>query len=417
MSVAATPNLTDKIIRDLKPKEKRYTLTEDSGERGESRLQINVYPSGVKKFQFQYYLNKKRKRYEFGKYGRPIGFYSLSQARAKYLELSELVKQGKEPNPSKRSMRVDTGSFHELCEAYLNFIKANRKPNTFKQYSAYYRTYIEPAFVPSDLAQDVSLDKCKSIIFPVYTERSQSSASLVKKLLSSIMQFGIDMDHSPENYGKPSAYHLTHNFVRDLKVGYQSKPRDRYLSEEEIEIVWHSNTMPQHLKHFIRLNLALAGQRIAELLHSNETEFDLKSKLVEIPVVRVKNAKRGSHVVPMGPLAIQVYNQARKNRDQNGLIFPSMTKNGGPLSVVILAIQLSSWLEKYKEVEKFTLRDIRRTCKTHMAKAEISKEDRDKLQQHFQSDVSTMNYDRYDYLREKRQAIYTWNQYLNSLLN
>jgi len=39
-----------------------------------------VYPSGIKKFQIQYFLQGNRKRMEFGKYGKQLGFYSLSQA-------------------------------------------------------------------------------------------------------------------------------------------------------------------------------------------------------------------------------------------------------------------------------------------------------------------------------------------------
>ncbi|MNL37942.1 hypothetical protein D3C87_1601200 [compost metagenome] len=60
----------------------------------------------------------------------------------------------------------------------------------------------------------------------------------------------------------------------------------------------------------------------------------------------------------------------------------------------------------------FTLRDIRRTCKTLMGVAGISKEIRDRIQGHAFSDVSSKHYDRYDYFKEKQAALSIWATWL-----
>ena len=60
----------------------------------------------------------------------------------------------------------------------------------------------------------------------------------------------------------------------------------------------------------------------------------------------------------------------------------------------------------------FTLRDLRRTCKTLMGVAGISKELRDRIQGHAFSDVSSKHYDRYDYLKEKSQGLEDWATWL-----
>ncbi|STI85422.1 integrase [Escherichia coli] len=52
--------------------------------------------------------------------------------------------------------------------------------------------------------------------------------------------------------------------------------------------------------------------------------------------------------------------------------------------------------------------DLRRTCKTLMGEAGISKEIRDRIQNHALNDVSSKHYDRYDYLPEKRRALEIW---------
>jgi hypothetical protein len=68
-------------------------------------------------------------------------------------------------------------------------------------------------------------------------------------------------------------------------------------------------------------------------------------------------------------------------------------------------------------VSKFVPRDIRRTVKTLMGKAGVSKELRDRIQNHALTDVSAKHYDRYDYLTEKRHGLNVWNDYLELIIN
>ncbi|MHC5193233.1 site-specific integrase [Pseudomonas frederiksbergensis] len=60
----------------------------------------------------------------------------------------------------------------------------------------------------------------------------------------------------------------------------------------------------------------------------------------------------------------------------------------------------------------FTLRDIRRTCKTLMGVAGIEKELKDRIQGHAFNDVSSKHYDRYDYFKEKQSSLEKWGQWL-----
>ena len=66
--------------------------------------------------------------------------------------------------------------------------------------------------------------------------------------------------------------------------------------------------------------------------------------------------------------------------------------------------------------EPITARDLRRTVKSRMGEAGISKEMRDRLQGHAMQDVSSKHYDRYDYLPEKRAAADQWGSALMKML-
>ena len=50
-------------------------------------------------------------------------------------------------------------------------------------------------------------------------------------------------------------------------------------------------------------------------------------------------------------------------------------------------------------------------------KAGLSKAIRDRLQNHALTDVSSVHYDRYDYLKEKREAMNAWDSYLELLIH
>lgn len=93
-------------------------------------------------------------------------------------------------------------------------------------------------------------------------------------------------------------------------------------------------------------------------------------------------------------------------------LFPSNTKEGH-----LLSAEYSKQLRKFCKLtgfDKFTPRDIRRTFKTLAGDMSISAEMRDRLRNNKRPGVSAKHYDRYDYLREKREIIEQWEK--NDLL-
>lgn len=69
------------------------------------------------------------------------------------------------------------------------------------------------------------------------------------------------------------------------------------------------------------------------------------------------------------------------------------------------------------EFTRFTPRDLRRTFKTLGGQIKISKEVRDRIQNHSLNDISSKHYDRYDYFEEKIDGVMKWENKLLELLN
>lgn len=113
----------------------------------------------------------------------------------------------------------------------------------------------------------------------------------------------------------------------------------------------------------------------------------------------------------------------------DGLITWSTTKNGKPHTLPWWGGEFQGWLfpsefnpETHVDVGTvysalwrhgagFSLRDLRRTWKTLAGEAGISKELRDIWQNHSRSDVSSVHYDRYQYLPEKREVLRLWSEW------
>jgi hypothetical protein len=64
-----------------------------------------------------------------------------------------------------------------------------------------------------------------------------------------------------------------------------------------------------------------------------------------------------------------------------------------------------------------TNRDLRRTWKTLAGKAGVSKEIRDRLQNHTLQDVSSKSYDRWNYMPEKCVGMAKWDEFVTTLLS
>ena len=137
-----------------------------------------------------------------------------------------------------------------------------------------------------------------------------------------------------------------------------------------------------------------------------------------IPAGVSKNNRE--HLIPLNNLAIQTLENLQLISGSYTYLFPAYRSgyvdNKHMFGTTLCKI-VYDFCSSQKDVSKFTPRDIRRTVKTLMGEAGISKEIRDRLQNHALYDVSSKHYDRYDYLYEKRQGMETWNDYLEIILD
>jgi len=240
----------------------------------------------------------------------------------------------------------------------------------------------------------------------------------VRAYIVAALNFAIGWKDKP-NYTPKIRFEITMNpgqaVGRPMKY---EEPGERVLSEGEIYTLWSlwadKENFPQPMGKVLRLILASSGQRVEEVLRANWREFDFKKGLWAIPPSRTKNRKRW-HIVPLSPLMVEELEALESYQAGKGLLFPGL-KSKSPIRTDSLGQALRRFCAGYDGVS-FTARDLRRTVKTLMGWLRVPKEDRDRLQGHAMTDVSSKHYDRYDYLAEKREAMNIWEDYLKKVIS
>ncbi|WP_052379949.1 MULTISPECIES: site-specific integrase [unclassified Pseudoalteromonas] len=291
-----------------------------------------------------------------------------------------------------------------MVDDFYIFINENWADTTIKGSVLILNRNLLPYISDELLPFDFDIDQAREIIYRVYNRGAQEQARLLRSIIMSLFKFAIDFDNSPEQYKKPDVYGVKINPVRDIAFKTPENVCDRWLDEEEIYKLWHATNIPLQTHNFLKLSLCLAGQRVMELYHSKAEEFIFDEEIgntFTIPKSRVKIKRRGEHLIPISHLAEPIIKSLILNLGTTGYLFPHRDKADEPAHISTLRMATQRWC-KNNNFKLFTPRDMRRTCKTLMGKAGISKIERDILQQRDKGDVSTLHYDRYDYIKEKK---------------
>jgi integrase len=206
-----------------------------------------------------------------------------------------------------------------------------------------------------------------------------------------------------------------------IKPKVKAVEKDRFLSDEEINIFWSSLPgayMSDQVRRALQLVL-VTGQRPGEVAGAHSSEIDGDWWI--IPGERTKNKR--PHRVFLSPLAKQLFGIGR-----TGYLLPSLfsvgTEEEAPITPLCMAKALRRSLtgrEQYKgkvkettiKLPDFTPHDLRRTAATHMGKLGFSGIVC-KVLNHTDNTVTAI-YNQYDFDKEKKRALLAWSRKIGEL--
>jgi len=403
------PSLTDgEIRRGLKQVEqtgKQITLVDGEGH-GTGRLILVLKPMPTRvtaDWMAQQWRAKKRVKKKLGSY--PA--MSLKSAREVFeRDFSKAIQKG-------RTIKLvgDTrpGTVADLFAAYVKYLETSGKSSWREAEKGLDK--IANDLGHNRLARDIEPDDVTAIIRPIYARGKRSMADHVRSYIRSAYSWGLKSEH---DYRTTSArrFRLVHNPA----AGIPTEPKTvgtRWLDEEEFLQLYRwleCPDVPIHPPYTRALRIImLTGQRVDEIARLHIDQWDAKERIIDWS--KTKNGK--PHAIPVPPIAAELIESITPN--EYGWFFPSAMDPSRPVSHCTL--YSFTWRQRDRGVIPYvTNRDLRRTWKTLGGKAGLSKEIRDRIQNHTLQDVSSKSYDRWNYMPEKRAAMMKWNTFVTRLL-
>lgn len=403
------PSLTDGEIRQAIKRvgktQKQETLADGEG-RGTGRLILLLKPMPTRvtsDWYAQQWRDGKRTKSKLGSY--PA--MPLADAREVFQrDYAGAIQKG-------RSIKVagDTrpGTVGDLFEAYVEHLRESGK-SSWKEADKGMKKVAE-TLGRNRLAREIEPEDVLAVLRPIYDRGAKSMADHVRSYIRSAYSWGLksELDYRSAS---PRRFRLAMNPA----AGIPTEPKvrgERWLTEAEWAQLYRWLECPDVTVHppYCRalMLLMLTGQRVQEICTLHVDQYDRAERMLDWS--KTKNGK--PHSIPLPARAVELLDGIVPS--EAGYFFPAAMDPDKPVEHGTLYSFL--WRQRERGViPAFTNRDQRRTFKTLGGKAGLSKEIRDRLQNHTLQDVSSKSYDRYSYIEEKRAAMDRWNAFLEGML-
>lgn len=321
--------LTETAIKNAKPKDKPYKLSDSGG------LYAEITPTGGKHWRMKYRYDGKEKKLSIGSY--PT--ISLKLARDARDQAKEKLAQGIDPSAAKQQAKADRQA--QTVEAELlayTFEQAFNDWHTFKQPSwtegysddvlARGRMYLMPRLGKMALADIEPIDVLDTL------KRCEQAGKLdtlkkVRSILSQVLRYAVGTQK------------LNTDPSRDVPLDVFQKQEKRNHAHQvlpaEIRRIYQAIHQPYkgsfEVANAMRL-LPLTVLRANELCGLEWQEVDLVDRVLRIDAQRMKMKK--AHIVPLSRQAVAILENQKAHHKGGDYVFSSPLTNSKPIRIEAL---------------------------------------------------------------------------------
>lgn len=387
--------LTDTAIRNAKPREKAYKLT-DGGS-----LFLLVTPAGSKLWRYRYRLGGSENLFAIGDYP-ALG---LLQAREARDAARRLVKEGIHPSQHRKATRLvaATEAANTFETVAREWIEQNRS-----HWSAYYARQVETVLTGDVFPQigglplrAVTSAQILGILREVEKRGAPSIALLVRQWVSAVFRYGVatlraDLDPASALRGavrKPKTQHKRPLSRKELGV-FLAKLED---SQSGLQV-----------STALRL-LLLTFVRPGELRGARWSEFDLEAAEWRIPAQRMK--MREPHVVPLSKQAVQLLRKLKAEALSRPQLFPNMRDPKRDMSPTTL----NRALERMGYTGHFSAHGFRATASTLLNEMGYRPDVIERQLAHRERNRVRASYNQASYMAERKKMMQDWSNFLDAL--
>ncbi len=364
--------LSDMAIKALKPPKKGAAVYHDDLLTG---FGVRVSEGGTKSFILTHGVRRQRETI-----GR-VGVVSLQEARSEAKRRLAEYTLGK--------TKTTSPTWTVAVEEFLAEVKRNRRPATHRSYIYVFRKHFR--FGETKLADIPSGEFAKRIARLAHVPSEQHHA------LIAVHTF-IRWAHRN--------YYLDVDPLSRMKSSYRYRPRTRVLTDVELAKVWHAAGTIGIYGDMVRL-LILTGQRGGEI--SRLTTGMVEHDTITLPASLAKNGRE--HRFPVGNLAAGILRKYANEADAQAFLFPARGRGDTPFNGFSKS---KKKLDELSSVADWTLHDLRRTFASGLAALAVPLPAVERLLNHVSGSFAGIVavYQRYDFMREMREAIARWDRHI-----
>jgi integrase len=411
----------------------------DDGARGEGRLAM-IVRVGSKRVSTEWYavwyVSGRRRMTKIGSY--PT--LSLAEARKSFRETyAPSISKGEEPvRPRKR--REAGSTVQDLFTAYCDDLDAqgkssvvprkcligSAKPGTGRWGAGNGVFGAAHAIGAGRRAGEIRPKDIIPHLKTIHDRGAIGAAASTRAYISAAFSFAMRSANSYSSVGGGLDWDISFNPVTAIPIDRTAKKvGSRHLTQAEFRHLWSWLSSNQSSSAPVLMSMMATGQRLTEIICLSDNEATAEAYAangVRLGVIDwqektldwAKTKNNRPHTIPLPKQAADAL--AAVPVTVAGVLFPHRDRDGRLMTISGPEQLIKHYLRDNPTVAYFTPRDLRRTWKTLSGAAGITKEIRDRLQNHAKSDISSRHYDRYDYLAEKRSAMTVWEAYLDRIL-
>ncbi len=302
--------LTDIQVRNAKPKEKAYKLSDSGG------LYILVKPNGSKLWRLKYRIAGKEKLLSIGSY--PV--VTLVTARDKALQAKEKLLNNIDPSLAKKEEKQKQlvnleNSFESIARCWHN----NQKLSWTERHSSYVLRRMEADLFPKLGARAIETITAPELLAVLRLIETRDAIDIAHRALQTcgqIFRYAIATGKAERD------------IAADLKGALKTRKKENYsrLAANELpEFLSKLEKYDGEIQTKLALKfLILTFVRSGEVRGARWSEINFEKKEWRIPAERMK--MRDPHIVPLSTQTINLLNELKQTTGHMEHLFPNRTK-------------------------------------------------------------------------------------------
>lgn len=385
--------LSDPAIRNSKPREKPYKLSDAGG------LYLLINPNGSRWWRLKYRVDGREK-------GLSLGVYpdvSLKQAREKRDDARKLLAAGIDPSAKRQAEKASrSDTFEAIAREWLSKQENKLAPTTFAKSEWMLQTFIFPRLGSRPIAKITAPDMLAALR-RIEERGKHETAHRTKQKCGQVFRYAIatgraERDVTADLRGALAPVVSEHHasIVDPSAIGELLRAIDGYSGQSVTRAA---------------LTLApLVFTRPGELRKAEWSEFDLDAAEWRIPGSRMKMGEQ--HIVPLPTQAIAIVRELQLLTGDGNYVFPSIRTTARPMSENTITGALRRLGYTSDEMTGHGFRSMASTCLNEqgwhpdLIELQLAHAERNKVR---------AAYNKAQRLPERRKMMQAWADYLDGL--